>query len=318
MSSPPDVLFTRLLARARLRHLQLLVAVADHGTLKRAAEQVGMSQPAATQAIGELERLLEVALFDRQPRGMRVSAAGQVVMPVVRQALHALELSLEALSAVRSGASGLLRIGVIPAATVSLLIESLPALGQRHSRLQIQVIEGTPSQLLKELASGSLNVVLTRPPAQLGARFCFEPLVTDQAVVVAGLRHPLASRTQVSLDELAGYPWMQAPAGVKVRELFDELFATRAQPIVHPLSTSSPTMIVALLEDNRTVTLAPNSVADWYVRRGLAARLAVDMAFPLAGLGAAYPAASRDEPATAALLEVLRSTAGERVVRRRR
>jgi len=48
------VLYSRLLARARLRHLQLLVAVADHGTVRRAAEQVGTSQPAATQAIGEL------------------------------------------------------------------------------------------------------------------------------------------------------------------------------------------------------------------------------------------------------------------------
>lgn len=106
---PPSaaVLNARLLGHARLRHLQLLVAVADHGTLKRAAEHVGMSQPAATQAMGEFERLLESPLFERLPRGMRATAAGQTVLPVVRQILQALEVSIEALAAQQAGATGL-------------------------------------------------------------------------------------------------------------------------------------------------------------------------------------------------------------------
>lgn len=306
MPSTPEVLYARLLARARLRHLQLLVAVADHGTVRRAAEQVGMSQPAATQAIGELERLLEAPLFERQARGMRVSAAGQVVMPVVRQALQALEASIEALSAVRSGASGLLRVGAIPATAVSLLAGCLPLLGERHPRLQVLLFEGTPRHLLKELATGSLNVLLTRRPAELGDRFRFEALREDEAVVVAGPHHPLSSRAHVSLDELAACPWLRAPAGVRVRDLFDGLFETRTPPAVHPVSTSSPALILELLSDDRTVTLAPASIAQWYVSRGLAVRLPVGERWPLAELGAVYPAAAREEPATAALLEVLR------------
>jgi len=71
MPTSPATLYARLLARARLRHLHLLVSVADHGSLKRAAEHVGMSQPAATQAIGELKRLLGAPLLERRARGMR-------------------------------------------------------------------------------------------------------------------------------------------------------------------------------------------------------------------------------------------------------
>lgn len=307
MPSSPDVLYSRLLARARLRHLQLLVAIADHGSVKRAAERIGMSQPAATQAIRELELLLEVALFERQARGMRVSEAGQAVLPVVRQALQALEASLEALAAARAGASGLLRVGVIPAAAVSLVGSCLPTLNERHPRLQVVIFEGTPAHLLKELAAGSLHAVVARRPAQLGERFHFEPLGTDEAIVIAGAGHPLAGRAEVSFDELLDYPWMRAPASVKVRDLFDDLFANRTPPATHLVSSSSPTVILALLRDDRTVTLAPASIADWYVEQGLVVRLPVTTRFPLPGLGILYPAASRDQPATAAFVEALRS-----------
>lgn len=307
MTSSTQALYARLMARARLRHLQLLVAVADDGTVKRAAAQVGMSQPAATQAIVELERLLEVTLFERRARGMRVTAAGQVVLPVVRQVLHALQGSIEALSAVQSGASGLLRVGFIPAAVSRLLTPCLAALAERSPGLELRAVEGTPAQLLKELAAGSLDLVLTRRPAELGGRYRFEPLLDDEAVFLAGTGHPLAGRPRVSVEDLAGFPWMRAPEGVRVRDLFDALFAGRGPPpVVHPISTSSPSVILSVLEDNRTVALGPFSVAEWYLRRGLVTRLAVDRSLPMEGLGAVFPAEAEQQATTAAMLYWLR------------
>jgi molybdate transport repressor ModE-like protein len=299
-----------LLGRVRLRHLQLLVAIADHGTLKRAAEQVGMSQPAATQAIRELERLLELPLFERQARGMRASEAGRVVLPVVRQILQALEVSLEAIEAAQDGASGLLRVGVIPAAAVGLVAPALRAIADRYPRLRLQIFEGTPAHLLNELAAGGLHLVLTRRPTELGERFAFEPLGGDEAIVVASPRHPLAGRAQVSLDELAHYPWMVPPAGVRVRELFEEFVAACPPKTLHPVSTSSPALILALLGDDRTVTLGPASLSDHYIRQGQAVRLAIRTRLPLAGLGAVYQVASRSDPALAAFLGVLRTSTG--------
>jgi molybdate transport repressor ModE-like protein len=313
MPASPSALYARLLGRARLRHLQLLVAVNDHGTLMRAAAHVGMSQPAATQAIGELERLLELPLFDRQPRGMRLSEAGQVLLPVVRQVLQALERSLQAMAALDEGARGLLRVGAIPAAMVRLVEASLPVLAERHPRLQLQVFESTPTQLLNELAAGGLDMILTRAPPDLGARFCFEPLASDEAVVIAGPGHPLADRSRVSLEDLVAYPWMSPPPGVRVRDLLDELFGGGARPTLHPVSTSSPMLVAALLADNRTLSLGPASVAGWFVRHGKAVRLAWAGAPSLVGLGAVYPVDEKDRPAVAAFLDMLRAGAAQAV-----
>jgi DNA-binding transcriptional LysR family regulator len=296
------------MARARLRQLQLLVAIVDHGTLKSAAAAVGMSQPAATQAITELERLLEVTLFHRMARGMRLSEAGSVVIPIVRQALQALQASMETLAKVDAGAHGVLRVGAIPAAIASDPGAALVALGELNPGLEIEVVEGTPARLLAELASGALHAVLTRRPPKLGQRYRFESLLKDEAIVGAGISHPLAGRETVSVDDLARYPWMLAPAGVPVRELFEMLFAGRAQqPVVHPVRTASPTLIMALLADNRTLTLGPASTANWYLQRGLATRLRVEMPLPLEDLGVVYPVESAGEPGTAALLSLLRA-----------
>lgn len=302
------VLYGRLLAKARLRQLQLLIAIADQGTVKQAAEQVGMSQPAATQALADLERLLEVKLFHRQARGMELSEAGRIVMPVVRQALQALQTSMETLAAVHSGARGILRVGAIPAAIMSAPGAALLALGELNPGLEIRVVEGIPAGLLAELASGALNLVLTRRPPQLGERYRFESLLKDEAVFGAGISHPLAGRDSVSLDEVARYPWVRAPLGVNVREVFDRLFAGRPEPpAVHAVSTSSPSLIMALLADNRTITLGPATTANWYLQRGLASRLRVDMNLPLEDLGVVYPLDATGRPGMAELLNLLRA-----------
>ena len=121
------VLFARLMAKSRLRHLQLLVAVADEGNLKRAAADIGLSQPAATQALSELEELLEVPLFERHAKGMRITAAGLAVIPVIRHALEALQCSTDTLEALREGVSGRLRLGVITAVASALGMKPKPS-----------------------------------------------------------------------------------------------------------------------------------------------------------------------------------------------
>lgn len=313
MAYPASVLYARLLARARLRQLQLLMAVVDHGTLKRAAEDVDMSQPAATQAIRELERVLGVSLFERQARGMALSQAGKVVLPVVRQVLQALQTSMETLASVRSGASGVLRIGAIPAVVASELGASLIALGKLNPGLQIQIVEGMPERLLAELSGGTLNLLLTRRPAELGQRYRFESLARDEAVFGAGLGHPLARREAVSLDDLLDYPWLRTPPGVNVTAVFEQVLAGGGHtPMLHPISTSSALLITEILADNRTITIGPASTAGWFIRHGLGARLAVDRRFPLEDLGVIHAAAEADDPPIAACLGLLRAAKRER------
>ena len=307
-----SVLYTRLLAKGRLRHLQLLVAIADTGSVRRAAEHVGMSQPAATQALADIESLLGIALFERLVRGMRLSAAGRAVIPMARGTLNALRASADTLHSLQSGASGVLRVGAIPAAVSGLLCRTLPLLSDSHPELRIEVFEASGEQLAAELTSGRIDIALCRRPAQLPAGCAFEEVTQDVPWVVAGRRHPLARKAKVSLAELRAARWMLPGQGLGVRDAFDALFGDESaqRPSLHPISTISVSLLLELLRRERLLSLVPRSLIEPFVQWGLVARLHFDLPGRFEGIGALLGPES-DGPAVASCMAALRAAANE-------
>ncbi len=307
MSTLPSssVLFARLLAKGRLRHLQLLAAVADQGSVKRAAELVGMSQPAATQALTELEQLLAAPLFERHARGMRLLPAGRAVVPVVRNVLQALQASTESLSALQQGES-LLRVGVIPAAASGLLGRFVTEFCTRHPEVRLEVHEDRGEHLSQELLSGALDLVLCRRPTVVPAPLNFVPVLADEAVVLAGPAHPLRKQQGLTLHDLRDAQWMLAPAGIQVREVFDRLFAEQTPaPRAHAVSTTSQTLLVDILQTPGTVALVPRSLARSLCDWGLVVTLDVALDAHFDGLGALCAASTADHPTAQVFIEAL-------------
>lgn len=290
MARDPGVLFNRLLARGRLRHLQLLAALADAGSVQRAAAIVGMSQPAATQALADLEELLGAQLFERHTRGVRLTRFGEAVVPVARNVLQALRASTETLSALQAGAQAFLRLGCIPAAASGLLSRVLPAFLQAQPGLQIELIEENTVHLLPELAAGRLDAVFCRRQHDAPAHWRFESLMRDEPVVVAAPNHPLAGRRGIPLRELAALPWILPPRGMGVREYYERLWSTEpASPMLHPVATTSLSVVLEVLLATHTVSLMPRSIAQFMLDTGgavvLRVRLAPSLDSPLEGLG---------------------------------
>jgi molybdate transport repressor ModE-like protein len=302
-------MFSRLMARARLRQLQLLVTVADQGSLKRAAAEVGMSQPAATQALAELEQLIEQPLFDRHAKGMRLTAAGCALMPVIRSVLEALQASTESLAALQEGVSGVLRVGVITALSLSVTGASVLRLCARHPEVRLEILEDAQPHLIQELMSGSLDLVLCRRVRPLPARLHFEWLCADEAVVVAGTGHALVGRQGLRLKDLGGYTWMRAARGVWIREVFDGLFAEAGlSPRLHPISTTSLGPLPDILRDNQTLSLAPASLSQSLCRWNQARILDVQIQTPHGEIGVLCAADALEEPMHAEIIVAMRES----------
>ncbi|WBY02356.1 LysR substrate-binding domain-containing protein [Ramlibacter tataouinensis] len=312
MPTEPAVLFNRLLARGRLRHLQLLVALADAGGVQRAAAVVGMSQPAATQALADLEELFGAALFERHTRGVRPTRFGQAVVPVARNVLQALRASTEAVAALQAGAQALLRLGCIPAAASGLLRQALPALLAAQPGLQVELAEENTDHLLPELAAGRLDAVLCRPPRPLPPHWRFELLQQDRPAVVSGPGHALAGRPQVPLAALELLPWILPPRGMGVRRYHEQLWAGRAAPRLHPLTTTSLPLVLEVLRTTPAVSLMPRSMVEPLLQWGVAAVLDVDLPelpeAALEGLGL-LTTGGEDPPAVSGLRSQLRAAA---------
>ena len=280
MDVAPATLLSRLLAKGRLRHLQLLAGVADLGSVQQAAAQIGMSQPAATHALADIEALLGVSLFERHARGMRTTRSGQLMAECARGMLTTLRASTNSVAALRDGAAGSLRLGAIPAANGGLLAERLPAYMLAHPDLHVEVQEGSREQLLPLAAAGNLDMLLCRRPEAMPAGLEFVPLQQDAAVIVGTAGHPLlAGPTPPTLDQVASQLWIEPRPELAIHAVFSAFFERAGiVPRLCRLASAAPPMplLIAVMQAQQALAMVPLTLADWYLRHGHFQRIRID------------------------------------------
>ncbi|MCM2346524.1 MAG: LysR family transcriptional regulator [Acidovorax soli] len=288
-------LYSRLMRHVRLRQLQLLLALQHSGSVVKAAQHLDMSQSAATQALGELERVLDLRLFERHARGMRATQAGQALIDATHGVMSELEDAAETLAAIRLGASAALRLGAIPAAAHTILAPLLARFYAQRPLVHVDVQEGEGARLLPLLIAGALDAVFCRQPALLPESHAFEPLLADEAVFIAAPSHPMASARKVRLAQLADARWVLPTSSVAVRDIFERVvLAQLPQAQWFHISTVSLPVLQGLLAQPGAVTLVPRSIMPALHHAGsLAGVCMLDMALTrealaLAPLGAVY------------------------------
>ncbi len=296
------MLLARLTARARLRHLQVLVSVGELGSFKRAAESVGLTQPAVTHVIGDLERLLGTPLFHRHARGATPADAALALMPVARRMLAALAEGAEVVSAQMAHADGVVRLAATASALGGLLPRLLPAFSAAAPQVQVLVTQAEADRYNDLVARAEVDAVACRRPSVLPQGWLFHALRRDALGVVCAPGNPLVRRRRVALAELAHETWLVPPAGSLARRGLDE--AAEAQGWVPRLATviaRALPLTWALLQQQRALTLVPLGVVQQLLDARQLVHLRVDHAWPLDDLGLLMPA-ERQGAAAARLL----------------
>ena len=180
--------------RLRLPLLRAVDAVATHGSLLKASAALGVSQPALTKSLHELEDLLQLRLFHRHPRGVHQTAAGVVFVRSARRVLAELRRLDEELEEL-SGPGGTVALGALPVAAAGVLPGALVRLKLTHPDVKVRLRQGRTEELLPLLASGELDLIVGRlyePAVPDG--FAREPLWTEPISVLARADHPMFSR----------------------------------------------------------------------------------------------------------------------------
>lgn len=315
---PGEVLYARSLAYLRLRHLRLIVAMEAKGTLGRAAAETGITQPAATQMLRELESLLEIKLAERHARGIVFTQAGQVLARLARQTLDATRVASDSLADVVAGRNATLQIGAVPAAITALVEPVLDQFIARYPEDRFNIAElAAPESLVAGLRAGSHDLVLVREPAKPDPSLVFEPLFADELVIVAAPTHPAARLDKVSLPMLNQYEWMLASPHVLTRTAFDS-WAAKARFTPGKLSSvsgNSATLLPRALALTSAVAPTPASIVQTLLREGVLRRLRVDLRAPLPPLGALYRQGDGN-PQIQKCLGILRLATGRRRGRR--
>ena len=185
-----------------LRDLRYLVALADLRHFGKAADACFVSQPTLSTQIRKLEDELGVALVERAPRKVMLTAVGQDVVQRARRIVADVEQLKEAARRSRDPESGSLRLGVFPTLGPYLLPHVVPQLRERFPHLELLLVEEKSDVLLQSLREGKLDAALLALPVhdeQLHAEFLFE----EPFVFAAPVRHPLAAQDSLAMSQLS-------------------------------------------------------------------------------------------------------------------
>src|SRR5436190_3858949 len=211
MAASASLQFQRLVNRGRLKHLQLVVDIAELRSLQKAAASIGLSQPAATHALAELESALGCPLFERHARGMTPTPAGFALLPLIRNVLRLMQACADTVAFRREGATGIVRIGATGTGISGLLVRALPLFSAANPDVVVEVVDVSIDELTQVLESNRVDMVVCREAHPVPSGLRFLPIVSDRFVVACGLDHPLMRSSSVSDEDLSRHRWLLAP-----------------------------------------------------------------------------------------------------------
>lgn len=287
MPLPASVLLTRLTTRVKLRHMQALIALNDLRSIGRAAESIGMTQPAMSQLLSDLEKLLETQLFLRHSKGVEPTAATLEIIPSAQRIIQAAQESAERIAANQRRSAGLVRLASTPAADGGMLDEVLPQFASDFPNIQVQVTPVVGSQLDAAFSSGEYDAICARRRSVLPDGWEFVPCVSDALVPICGSGHPLAQQDFVTKDQLQKSLWLQHHLSTVARQEFDLFVAREGWTSVKEIQVHSrvANLVWSMLRRNDCVSLVPRSVVQPWLSEGNLIELSSDLVIDLPELG---------------------------------
>lgn len=212
--------------RIGARHLQVLAKLRELGHMPSVAKSLGITQPAVSATLLQIEASLEIALFRRLAAGMAVTEAGELLLFRVRRVLSELRHLEADIAQMRGEAAGRVAFAALPSSRTLLLPEAMARLTAAYPHIQISVVDAPFEILFADLHSGEIDFILTGiGPEYMHADFRVEVIGRDGLAVVVRAGHPLARRSHVTLSDLVAFPWVLRDRGAPSRELLNSVFA---------------------------------------------------------------------------------------------
>jgi DNA-binding transcriptional LysR family regulator len=245
----------RIRRRLKLRSLDVLMAVAETGSMGKAAGLLNMSQPAISKAIVELEDAVGFRLLDRSRRGVEPTPYGKLLLKRGVAVFDELRQGFKDLEFLSDPTLGEVRIGATDPITAAIVLPVVDRLTRLHPRMKFTAIVADTVPLLDALNERSVDLVMTRIARPVIEDFHAETLFYDTLVVATGAQNPLIRRRGLRLGDIMGEPWVFPISnffGGLIAGIFGEAGLEPPQPTV---ATSSSTLRHGLLTTQRFLTI---------------------------------------------------------------
>lgn len=263
-------LVRRMVARLRMKHLALLLAIQRQRSLTRVAEQMATSQPAVTQALAELESLFGAPLFIRSVRGMTPTELGELVLARAQTMLSDLDHWAGDIEAVGHERAAHLRVGVIPFLPGRMLAQAIGRTRPRGRRVSVTLHEDTSDHLLAGLRAHELDCVIGRASAVLDMTGLRHTVLYQQEPRLIAHRRLAArlGRKPLQWAELTELDWVLGARSTPMREQITDFFlrAGVEPPLPYVESLSAKVIGELVAANERAASIVPADVAEELAR----------------------------------------------------
>lgn len=250
----------RIGRRLKPRDLHIFLAVAEHGNMAKAAEQLSISRPVVSKTIAGLEQLLGVRLLDRVPKGVEPTAYGRVLFARSLAIFEEMRQSVKEIEFLADPHAGELRVGFSELPAGGLIPAAFDRLARRFPRINIRTEQGSAWDVLNHLRQRHCEIAVLRPPAsEPDLAVC--PLYHEQLFVVAGANNKWARRRRIGLGDLGEEHWIQSVQEMQPGSPTYQAF--RAAGIEGPrrvVVSNSLNLRYGLLATGRFLTMFPHSL----------------------------------------------------------
>ncbi len=245
-----------------LREVRTFVAVADLGTVSKAAERLHITQPALSRQIAGLEDELGLRLFDRVGRRLLLTSEGAQLLKDCRGLLNYSRGVREQAEGLKRGDAGMLRVSASPHLIEGLFPDFLRAYAQRYPNVHVRLIEAIGPQMFELLEKGEIHLVqaVARALAPDDRRFSSYALAPMEMLAA---RHPslkLGRNGSIEIQALAPYPLLQATEDFAMRRSFDSACGLAGFVPNYILECRSPHALLAMAQAGHGVAIIPSAL----------------------------------------------------------
>jgi DNA-binding transcriptional LysR family regulator len=276
-------------AAVKMRQLELMVAIEKAGNLRKAALLMGLTQPAASRILQEMELALRVQLFERSHEGLTPTVYGSEVLLRARAVISDVAAISETVAALQGGEAGILKLGTTGSFAPTVLAAAIAEVKRHSAKLRIEITEADNETLLHDLRAGVLNLVVGRTlSGQLTDNLWRELVYEERFQIVCSTRHPLATGSLLEVKELVQWPWIVPPVSTPLRHMLETQIALAgAMPPTNLLVSGSAMTNLALLNQMPCFSVMSNSLASYLAAEGLLQMVSCDITLT-SGAGCAY------------------------------
>ena len=259
----------------KLSHLRIVVAVVERGSVRSAARQLGMAQPAISRSIQELERELGVQLFERTKTGMVTTQVGEMVIRRAKMVQFEIQRTLDEVSHFKGLDVGSISIGLSTAAHVAILPRILAPFRQRYPKVRLKFTEGLFPYLEADIRDGLIDIYVGPVPQDRKSDdLIVEHLFENRRIIIGRFGHPLAEAT--SVRQLAEASWVTTPVMADTEDEVNAIYSAVGLPRPNIVAQANSAMsIISVVASSDLLAPMPQQWIDFIARSNLVVQIPV-------------------------------------------